>query len=98
MLLVRGTLNVQNEKNMNVHTRGPHQYKSMYKNLFSSNLLTLLKNDVKGFVTCDTLRLQVSDREEQSQSYKYLANYFVRNKQYDEAYNYAQKCTEYPEV
>ncbi|XP_014675357.1 PREDICTED: cell division cycle protein 23 homolog [Priapulus caudatus] len=42
--------------------------------------------------------LGITDREEQSQAYKYLANYHVRSKQYDEAYTYAQKCTDYPET
>lgn len=40
----------------------------------------------------------VTDREEQSSAYRYLANYCVRKLQFEEAYKYAQKCTEYPET
>lgn len=39
-----------------------------------------------------------ADKSEISQAYKYLANYFVKRNQVDEAYQYAQKCLEFEEV
>jgi anaphase-promoting complex subunit 8 len=39
-----------------------------------------------------------ADKSEMSQAYKYLANYFVKRNQVDEAYQYAQKCLEFEEV
>lgn len=38
------------------------------------------------------------DKSELSQSYKYLANFFLKRNQLDKAYQYAQKCLEYDEV
>ncbi|XP_021917579.1 cell division cycle protein 23 homolog isoform X2 [Zootermopsis nevadensis] len=37
------------------------------------------------------------DKSELSQSYKYLANFFLKRNQLDKAYQYAQKCLEYDE-
>jgi anaphase-promoting complex subunit 8 len=39
-----------------------------------------------------------ADKSEVSQAYKYLANYYVKRNQVDEAYQYAQKCLEFEEV
>jgi anaphase-promoting complex subunit 8 len=47
------------------------------------------------YVTENELR---ADKSELCQAYKYLANYFIKRNQVDEAYNYAQKCLEYEEV
>ncbi len=41
---------------------------------------------------------QVGNAEDQSQAYKYLANYHIRRNRLDEAYVAAQKCTEFNEV
>lgn len=38
------------------------------------------------------------DKSEMSQAYKYLANYYVKRNNMDEAYQYAQKCLEFEEV
>jgi anaphase-promoting complex subunit 8 len=38
------------------------------------------------------------DKGEMSQAYKYLANYYIKQSQVDEAYQYAQKCLEFEEV
>ncbi|XP_069697967.1 cell division cycle protein 23 homolog isoform X1 [Periplaneta americana] len=39
-----------------------------------------------------------ADKSEMSQAYKYLANYYVKRNQLDEAYRYAQKCLEFEET
>ena len=39
-----------------------------------------------------------ADKGEMSQAYRYLANYYVKRNQVDEAYQYAQKCLEFEEV
>ncbi|XP_067007530.2 cell division cycle protein 23 homolog isoform X3 [Anabrus simplex] len=45
---------------------------------------------------CDTR--QVGDKSELSQAFRYLANYYVKRGQLDDAYPYAQKCLEYEET
>lgn len=42
--------------------------------------------------------LQTFSAEDQSQAYKYLANYHLLRNNLDDAYAAAQKCTEFPEV
>lgn len=44
------------------------------------------------------LFLQTFSAEDQSQAYKYLANYHLLRNNLDDAYAAAQKCTEFPEV
>lgn len=41
---------------------------------------------------------QVGDKSELSQAFKYLANYYLKRNQVDDAYQYAQKCLEYEET
>lgn len=41
---------------------------------------------------------QAGDKSEVSQAYKYLANYYIKRNQVDEAYKYAHKCLDYEEV
>ena len=41
---------------------------------------------------------QTFSAEDQSQAYKYLANYHLQRNHLDDAYAAAQKCTEFPEV
>ena len=41
---------------------------------------------------------QLLTYEEVSAAYKYLANYFVSKSRLDDAYDAAQKCTQYNEV
>eukprot|EP00105_Crassostrea_gigas_P005998 XP_011419782.1 PREDICTED: cell division cycle protein 23 homolog [Crassostrea gigas] len=41
--------------------------------------------------------LQTFSAEDQSQAYKYLANYHLLRNNLDDAYAAAQKCTEFPE-
>lgn len=41
---------------------------------------------------------QVGDKSEVSQAYKYLANYYIKRNQVDEAYKYAHKCLDFEEV
>lgn len=45
-----------------------------------------------------TVCLQTFSAEDQSQAYKYLANYHLMRNNLDDAYAAAQKCTEFPEV
>lgn len=40
----------------------------------------------------------ITDRDEQCQAYRYLAEHFLKYKKLDEAYTNAQKCTEYNET
>jgi len=43
----------------------------------------------------DTEDQGIADRDQQSRAYKYLAQYFVKQAKWDDAYTYAQKCTEF---
>jgi len=43
----------------------------------------------------DTEDQGIADRDQQSRAYKYLAQYFVKQAMWDQAYIHAQKCTEF---
>ena len=38
------------------------------------------------------------DRDQQSKAYRYLAHYHVKKGNLEEAYQYAQKCTEFADT
>merc|ERR1712059_3852 len=40
----------------------------------------------------------ITDRDEQSAAYKYLANYYLKQDMLNEAYDFAMKCTEFLDV
>jgi len=40
----------------------------------------------------------ITDRDEQSSAYKYLAEYYIKQDMLDEAYDYAMKCTEFTDA
>ena len=43
----------------------------------------------------DTEDQGISDRDQQSKAYRYLAQYYIKQGLLDHAYQYAQKCTEF---
>ena len=40
----------------------------------------------------------ITDRDEQSGAYKYLASYYLKQEMLNEAYDFAMKCTEFADV
>merc|ERR1712020_536356 len=46
----------------------------------------------------DTEDAGITERDQQSKAYKYLANYYVKQNLLDYAYHYAQKCTEFTDT
>ena len=46
----------------------------------------------------DTEDAGITERDQQSKAYKYLANYYVKQNLLDYAYHYAQKCTEFADT
>ncbi len=46
----------------------------------------------------DTESQGVTDRDQQSRAYRFLAQYFVRNRQLEDAYHFGQKCTEFADT
>lgn len=40
----------------------------------------------------------ITDRDEQSSAYKYLAEYYIKQEMLDEAYDFAMKCTEFTDA
>ena len=46
----------------------------------------------------DTESLGITERDQQSRAYRSLAQYHMKKGQYEDAYQYAQKCTEFQDT
>ena len=40
----------------------------------------------------------IGDNDQQGKAYRFLANFFIEKGQYEDAYEYAQKCTEFADM